>query len=127
MDLFEFGRFLHSMAGTVALIAFWIAAWGEREAICIGGAGKFTWRRSSGHDALVADGRGNAVQGDPGAAVFLGFLISLVGTASWLMWFSIRYKQDEVRFHGLIYRALARGSWSPAPDCSLSVSFAAFR
>jgi hypothetical protein len=52
---------------------------------------------------------GRAFQGDPGAAIFLAFLISLVGTASCLMWFSIRFKQDAWRLHGIVYRGLA--SW----------------
>jgi len=110
MDLFDFGRLLHSVAGIAALIAFWIAACSAK--------GSDLHRRSGkayllalivvmSLSSLMVAGR--ALQGDPGAAVFLAFLISLVGTASCLMWFSIRFKQDAERLHGIVYRGLA--SW----------------
>jgi hypothetical protein len=110
MDLFELGRLLHGMAGTVALIAFWIAA--------SAGKGSNLHRRSGRVYLLALIGvmtlsllmvAGRALQGDRGIAIFLAFLISLVATASWLMWFSIRFKRDEPRLYGIVYRGLA--SW----------------
>ena len=110
MDLFELGRLLHSAVGIVALVAFWVAA--------SAGKGSDLHRRSGRVYLLALIGvmtlsslmvAGKALQGDPGAAIFLAFLISLVGTASWLMWFAIRFKQDQGRLHGRLYRGLA--SW----------------
>ena len=94
----------------VALVSFWIAA--------LAAKGGDLHRRSRKVYLLALIGvmtlsslmvAGRALQGDPGAAVFLAFLISLVGTASWLMWFSIRFKHDAGRLHGSSYRGLA--SW----------------
>ena len=110
MDLFELGRLLHSTVGIVALIAFWIAASAAK--------GSDLHRRTGRVYLLALIGvmtlsslmvAGGALQGDPGVAIFLAFLISIVGTASWLMWFSIRFKREEGRLHGIIYRGLA--SW----------------
>jgi hypothetical protein len=110
MDLFELGRLLHSAVGMIALVTFWIAASARK--------GSDLHRRSGRVYLLALIGvmtlsslmvAGRALQGDPGVAIFLAFLISLVGTASWLMWFSIRFKREEGRLHGAIYRSLA--SW----------------
>jgi len=50
---------------------------------------------------------GKVAHGDMGSAVFFVFLISMVGTASWLTWFSIRRHRDPARLTGLAYRSLA--------------------
>jgi hypothetical protein len=110
MDLFELGRALHSSAGSVALVCFWLAA--------LSAKGSNVHRRA-GTVYLVAlvavmtlstlMVAGRTLEGDRGAAVFLAFLISMVGTASWLMWFSVRYKHDDERLHGVVYKSLA--SW----------------
>ena len=118
MDLFELGRVLHSAAGMVALAAFWVAA--------LAGKGGHLHRRSGRVYLLALMGvmalsslmvAGRALHGDPGAAIFLAFLISLVGTASWLMWFSSRLKRAEGRLHGIVYRGLA--SWLVAAGAGL--------
>jgi hypothetical protein len=118
MELFELGRVLHGTAGSVALVTFWIAAFARK-----GG----DRHRSAGRIYLLAMiavmtlstlmVAGRAVQGDAGTAIFLAFLISLVGTSSWLMWFSIRYRGDATRLHGSLYRTLA--SWLIAAGAAL--------
>jgi hypothetical protein len=52
---------------------------------------------------------GRALEGEVGSAIFFVFLISMVGTASWLMWFSFEFRRDADRLLGRAYRAL--GSW----------------
>src|SRR5262245_59010362 len=108
MDLFELGRLLHSSVGTIALMAFWIAAAAAKGGRLHRRAGKVYLLALIGVmtlSTLMVAGR--ALRGDPGAAVFLAFLISIVGTASWVMWFSIRLQHDERRLHGITYRMLA--------------------
>lgn len=110
MDLFELGRLLHSLVGVIALVAFWIAAYATKGGGLHRRTGKIYLAALIGVmtlSTLMVAGR--AVQGDPGVAIFLAFLISMVGTASWLTWFSIRLKHDDRRLHGAIYRCLA--SW----------------
>ncbi len=110
LDLFDLGRKLHSLAGTLAQAAFWVAALAAKGGMTHRRAGKIYLRALLGVLALstlmVA---GKAVQGDAEAAIFLAFLISMVGTASWLMWFAIRYRRDPERLVGGLYRSLA--SW----------------
>ena len=110
METFELGRLLHSTVGAVALIAFWSAALARKGSDVHRRAGKVYLSAMLGVLALstlmVA---GRALMGDPGLAIFLAFLISLVGTASWLMWFAIRRKHDAAAFTGPLYRTLA--SW----------------
>jgi hypothetical protein len=52
---------------------------------------------------------GKIVDGDPALGIFLLFLISLVGSASWLMWFSSRRRRERDSFLGGAYRVWA--SW----------------
>ncbi len=110
VDLFELGRVLHSTAGLVALVFFWIAATATKGGAAHRRAGKvylLALIAVMTLSSLMVAGR--ALQGDRGVAIFLVFLISIVGTASWLMWFSIRHKHAAARLHGLVYRGLA--SW----------------
>jgi hypothetical protein len=52
---------------------------------------------------------GKVAGGDVGTAVYLVFLISMVGTASWLTWFAIRRRREPALLSGAAYRGLA--SW----------------
>ena len=108
MDLFELGRLLHSGVGTVALAAFWVAALAAKGGQLHRRAGRVYLASLLGvmglSSLMVA---GKAVAGDPKLAIFLAFLISLVGTASWLMWFSVRLRREPARLTGGVYRGLA--------------------
>lgn len=110
MDLFDLGRMLHSSAGIVALASFWTAAFAQKGGWLHRRAGK-TYLLSLIvvllFSTLMVAGR--AMRGEPAVAVFLAFLISLVGSASWLMWGSIRYRRDPARLVNGLYRGLA--SW----------------
>jgi hypothetical protein len=118
MDLFELGRTLHSMAGIVTLVSFWAAA--------LAGKGGPAHRRAGRvyllsllvvmalSTLMVA---GKVAKGDVASGIFLAFLISLVGTASWLMWFSVRWRRRPERLLGGTYRGLA--SWLMAAGLAL--------
>jgi hypothetical protein len=110
VELFELGRLLHSAAGTVALAAFWAAALAPKGGGTHQKAGKVylvALIAVMSLSTLMVTGK--ALDGDVGSAIFFVFLISMVGTASWLTWFSIRYRRDEKRLLGGVYRGLA--SW----------------
>jgi hypothetical protein len=108
MDLFDLGRILHSGIGCVALVAFWVAALSRKGGDRHRSAGRLYLAALAGVMALsslmVA---GKALAGDPALAVFLAFLISMVGTASWLTWFAVRYRRRPERLLGPTYRVLA--------------------
>ncbi len=110
MELFDLGRLLHGAAGTIALGSFWTAALASKGGGTHQKAGKVYLLSLVGVMALstlmVA---AKALEGDIGSAIFFVFLISMVGTASWLMWFSIRYRREQERLLGHVYRGLA--SW----------------
>jgi len=110
LDVYSVGRWLHSLAGIVALVAFWRAA-----------------NASKGSDAHMRHGRtylfalllvmllsmlmvgAKVMDGDIGSAIFFVFLISMVGTASFLTLAPIRWRKQPERITGLVYRCLA--SW----------------
>jgi hypothetical protein len=108
-DLFDLGRVLHGSIGIIALIAFWVAALAVKGSQRHRRAGRVylpAMLLIMGLSLLMVAGQ--AIQkSNPGIAIYLLFLISMVGTASWLMWFSVRYKHDPQRFLGKTYRALA--------------------
>ena len=107
MDLFELGRSLHSGAGVVALVSFWTAALSAKGGDVHRRAGRVYLAALVGvmglSTLMVA---GKAAAGDAGRAIFLSFLISMVGTASWLTWFSIRRREPRT-LAGTTYRVLA--------------------
>ncbi len=110
MDLFDLGRTLHSTFGTLALGSFWTAALAPKGGPTHRKAGTVHLLSLIGVMALsslmVA---GKALQGDPGLAIFFAFLISIVASASCLVWFSVRDRRDPAGLTGIVYRALA--SW----------------
>jgi hypothetical protein len=108
MDLFALGRALHSTVGIVALVSFWLAALARKGGRLHRGAGQvylvsmvLIMTLSS---LMVA---GKALAGDPTVAVYLAFLISMVGTASWLMCTSFQLRRSPERWPGGVYRTLA--------------------
>jgi hypothetical protein len=118
MDLFELGRFLHSVAGSVALVAFWTAATAPKGGTAHRKAGSvylFSLVAVMIISTLMVAGK--AIAGDSGTAIFLAFLISMVGTASFLTWFSFRYRREPDRLLGFSYRALA--TWLIAAGIAL--------
>jgi hypothetical protein len=110
VELFDLGRLLHSAAGIVTLVSFWVAALAHKGGARHRRAGKVylvSLLAVMTFSSLMVAGK--AVSGDPAIAIFLAFLISMVGTASWLMWFSIRRRREAQALTGGVYRGLA--SW----------------
>lgn len=110
MGLFELGRLLHSGVGLVVLASFWVAALATKGGLVHRRAGKLylvALLAVVSLSTLMVAGR--AVEGDTGMAIFLAFLISMVGTASWLMWLSVGGRRDPGELTGTTYRCLA--SW----------------
>jgi hypothetical protein len=108
MDLFDLGRLLHSTVGTIALACFWtaaLAAKGGRIHRRAGTAYLLALMGVLACSTLMVAGR--AARGDPAGGIFLAFLISLVGAASWVMWFSIEYRRTPERLAGPVYRTFA--------------------
>lgn len=108
MDTFELGRLLHSAVGAVALIAFWMAALARKGSDFHRRAGRIylcALLAVLALSTLMVAGR--AAEGDPGQALFLAFLISMVGSASWLTWFAVKRRHDAAGLVGPVYRALA--------------------
>jgi hypothetical protein len=110
MDTFDVGRLLHSAVGILALINFWVAALAAKGSDRHRRAGKVYLLALIGVMALsLLMVAGQALRGEPAQAIFFMFLISMVGTASWLMWFSVRYHRAGSQLTGVTYRVLA--SW----------------
>ena len=108
MTLFELGRLLHSTVGIVALISFWIAALARKGGPLHRRAGKVYLPSMIVIMVLsVLMVAGKASEGTTGIAIFLAFLISIVGTASWLMWVPIQRRRSGGRIDGPTYRVLA--------------------
>jgi hypothetical protein len=108
VELFDLGRLLHSAVGTIALGSFWTAALASKGGRTHQKAGTVYLLALVGVMTLsLLMVAGKALGGDPGTAIFFVFLISMVGTASWLTWFSIRYRRDQGRLLGPVYRGLA--------------------
>lgn len=109
MDLFELGRLLHGSVGIVALISFWVAGLAAKGSRLHRRAGRIYLPAMLAIMALsLLMVAGQAFQQRSAAmAVYILFLISMVGSACWLTWFSIRDKQQPQRLVGRTYRGLA--------------------
>src|SRR5688572_17166373 len=95
MDLFDWGRVLHSSVGTVALSAFWVAALATKGGRVHRRAGRVFLVALIGVMSLATLMVAARIRdGNPGGALFFTFLITMVATASWLTWFSVRRKRD---------------------------------
>jgi hypothetical protein len=108
MDLHRTALLLHLACGSVALLSFWTAA---------------VLRKGSPRHRLAGDvfllamvgviGSGVPLvvaltdRGQPVGALFLSFLLALVGQGSWVAWRAIRDRRAPARFYGAVYWLLA--------------------
>jgi hypothetical protein len=108
MELFDWGRLLHSGVGTLALVSFWVAGLAQKGSPVHRRAGRvylISLVGVMGFATLMVAAR---VQGGQHAsALFFAYLISIVASASWLTWFSVRRRREPERLVGTTYRALA--------------------
>lgn len=99
---------LHLVAGMLALVTFWYAA-----ALRKGSPGHRLAGRAYllAMTAIIVTGVPLAIQrallGHPVSAMFLGYLLVIVGTTVWLAWRAIRDRHDARRYLGRAYRVLA--------------------
>ena len=110
MELFNLGVLLHSSVGTVALASFWTAALARKGSRVHRTAGKILLLSLIGVMTFATLQVAARLQtGNLAGALLYLFLISLVATACWLTWFSVRHQRDPARLTGAVYRTLA--SW----------------
>lgn len=99
---------LHVTAGTLALVTFWVAAVLRKGSPNHRLAGRAYLLAMA---AVLVSGVPLVVQrvllGHPVAAMFLGYLLVIVGTTVWLAWRAIRDRHDPARYLGRVHRALA--------------------
>jgi hypothetical protein len=108
VGVYELGVMLHGAVGTVTLAAFWAAALARKGGAVHRRAGQVYLASLLAVMTLASlMVAGKALEGDPKLALFLVFLISLVGTASWLTWFSVRRRRQPERITDGTYRFLA--------------------
>lgn len=107
MPAYSWFVLLHVAAGTLALVAFWLAAALRK------GSPR---HRLSGRIyliamvAVIASALPLTVQrlldGHPVTAAFLGYLVVITSTGVWTAWRAIRDKHDAVRYTGPVFVAL---------------------
>lgn len=99
---------LHIAAGALALLAFWLNA-----ALRKGSGGHRYVGRAYliAMSAVIVSGVPLIVQrvvdGHPVTAAFLGYLLLLTATATWLLWRAVRDRLAPQRYTGPAYRMLA--------------------
>lgn len=99
---------LHVGAGAFALLAFWLNAAlrkGSRVHRYVGRSYlvAMTAVIVSGVPLLVQ----RALDGHPVTAAFLGYLLLLTATATWLLWRAVRDRATPQRYTGRVYQAIA--------------------
>ena len=98
---------LHAFAGTLALLAFWAAAFSRKGSIIHVRSGKLYL---SAMVAVLASGFPIAIarflQGQPVTGAFLSYLLIISTTTAWLSWRAVRDQGNWRRFTGPIYRVL---------------------
>ena len=111
MTLYDGARYLHILAGTIALGMFWTAAFlrkGRNPHRFVGRAyliGMIVIMMTAIPLAVGAFQRGFPARG-----TFFLYLIVITSAPSWLAWRAIRDKQNWHAFTGTVYRAFAWGS-----------------
>lgn len=99
MDLYRILVIAHIIAGSIALIGFWTAAWARKGSPLHKRSGSFyllamlaVLLSSVLLTVLIA------ASGNVGIAGFLAFLVLITGTACWLAWRAIRLKAAPERY-----------------------------
>ncbi|GHA87175.1 hypothetical protein GCM10007067_26300 [Lysobacter bugurensis] len=99
---------LHVGAGVIALVAFWLNAAlrkGSRPHRLVGRTYLIAMAAVivSGAPLLVQ----RVIDGHPATAAFLGYLLLLTATATWLLWRAVRDRTALHRYTGPVYGGLA--------------------
>jgi len=108
MDLYTLAVYAHIVAGTVALGSFWTAGLLRKGQDAHRRAGKLFLVAML---AVIASGfvlvRLLIDRGQPVSALFLGYLLILVGNGCWGSWRAIRDRRNRAAYFGPIYWILA--------------------
>jgi hypothetical protein len=108
MTFYDAIRYVHILAGAIALAAFWTAAILRKGSPAHRGVGRtfmvtmLALSVTGVVIALAAFRRGERVTG-----AFLLYLVLITVTACWLGWRAVRDKRDIKRYTGTVYRSLA--------------------
>lgn len=98
---------IHAVTGTVALAAFWTAAFARKGSALHRRVGQLYLLAMAG---IVLTGLllalGKLMQGQPVAAAFLGYLLVITTAAVWGAWRAVRDRNDVVRYTGPVFVAL---------------------
>ena len=104
MDLAKISLILHVGSGTIALATFWTAGLVKKGTPFHRGVGKVYLLAML---AIVLTGIPLVLQatarGQPVGALFLTYLLVLVGNASWFAWRAIRDRRDRAAYFGPMY------------------------
>lgn len=108
MDVYRWSLFLHIAAGSVALAAFWLAAFLRKGSPRHRRVGQVFLVAMLG---VLASGvpltLGMIARGRPAVAMFLAFLLLLTGTGCWNAWCAIRRRRDRRAYFGGLFWTLA--------------------
>ena len=114
MDIAKFTVFAHVVAGTIALATFWTAGLAKKGSPLHRSVGKVYLLAMLG---IMLTGIPLVLQlvarGQPVGALFLTYLLVLVGNATWSAWRAIRDRRDRAAYYGHMYwfvAALTAGS-----------------
>jgi hypothetical protein len=108
MTTYEAIRNLHVLAGTIALAAFWTAAWlrkGSGSHVNIGRA--FMIAMAAVAITAVPLAVAMFMRGRPVNATVLLYIIVITVTPTWLAWRAVRDKGDFKRYTGAMFKGLA--------------------
>lgn len=108
MKTYDMLRYIHVLAGAVALVTFWIAASLRKGSVNHIGVGRwylFAMLAIMG-TALPMSAFAFA-NSSMTLGIFLAYLVLITGTACWTAWRAIRDKHDIQRFAGPVFRVLA--------------------
>ena len=104
MDLAKLTVFAHLVAGTIALASFWTAGLAKKGSPLHRRVGQVYLLAMLG---IVVTGIPLVLQvagrGHPVSALFLTYLLVLVGSGTWLAWRAIRERRDRAAYFGHMY------------------------
>ncbi|MGH8081413.1 MAG: hypothetical protein ACREP7_12640 [Lysobacter sp.] len=104
-------KYLHIALGALALTGFWTAGLARKGGELHRRAGQLFLLTMSGIVATAVPMTAYALYQDkPNTAAFLGYLIVITATGTWVSWRAIRDKHDVRRYTGPVYLALSIAS-----------------
>lgn len=95
---------VHGLCGLVALVTYWIAALAKKGAPLHLRTGRIYMLAMSGIILTAMPMAAiTAMDGKPGIAAFLSYLVVITATSMWLGWRAVKRKRDQAAFRGGAY------------------------